>query len=588
MFRTYKVIFSTVSHITLCLLLGGLLLILSAGASASQLSSTPLELPFNNYPTGIEFGWSAALSASGNVALLGGPGTGSNPGGAALYTLSAGIWSNAIFLSTSGIPNGVQAGWAVGLSSDGTQAFVGVPDINTYTGAVYIYTESGGSWNNTPTRTTLTLPAGLGTKSSFGSAIATSADGQTLVVGADAAASGGTTPGAVYVYTLNNGVWSSPVTVSTAGIKNGSDLGGSVAVSSNGQVVVAGTGQATGALAYVYTQTNGTWSGPVALAIPTGVSSLNYPVAISADGTEILASAPSTNGNVGSAYIYTFASGKWTLTHTFTVANSNSLGYSIGLSPDGSVAFFANFGGGGGGSIYASTNSSGTWGTPAPLSVTGVGFGDDLGGSLAVGQNGQVLLAGAFGANADTGAGFIYSSTAAISLTITPSVNPVAPGGNLTFNLSFTNADQPGSLPATTLSNVILTDTLPSGVSYVSSNAANGSCSASGSTVTCTLASLPPGNNSQNPWSPSINVKAPSSSGTFTNIVTASADQPLQGVSAIGTTVTVSSSDSSSGSGSSSGKLGGGAVGLWTLLLLGGLSGLSCKRKKKVPDLQFS
>ena len=576
MSRTHHVISSAGLHIVLSLLLGGSFATIAAGALASQLSSNPFELPFNNYPAGIEFGWSAALSANGNVAVLGGPGTGSNPGGAALYTLSAGTWSNAILLSTNGIPNGVQAGWAVGLSADGTQAFVGVPDINTYTGAVYIYAQSGGSWNNTPTRTTLTLPAGLGTKSSFGSAIATSADGQTLVVGADAAASGGTTPGAVYVYTLNNGVWGSPITLSTAGIKNGSDLGGSVAVSSNGQVVVAGTGQATGALAYVYTQTNGTWSGPVALAIPAGVSSLNYPVTISADGTEILAGGPSTNGNAGGAYIYTFAAGKWTLTHTFTVANSNSLGYSVGLSPDGSVAFFANFGGGGGGSIYASTNSTGTWGTPAPLSVTGVGFGDDLGGSLAVGQNGQVLLAGAFAANADTGGGFIFSSTAAISLTITPSVNPVAPGGNLTFNLSFTNADQPGSLPATTLSNVVLTDTLPSGVSYVSSNAANGNCSASGSTVTCTLASLPPGNNSQNPWSPSITVKAPNATGSFTDTVTASADQPLVGTSTIGTTVTVSSSGSS---GSGSGKSGGGAAGIWTLVLFGGLLGLASKRK---------
>lgn len=576
MSRTYSVISSPGSHIVLGMLLGGLLLTLSFGASASQLSNTPLELPFNNYPTGMEFGWSAALSANGNVAVLGGPGSGSVPGGAALYTLSAGIWSNAILLSTSGIPNGVQAGWAVGLSADGTQAFMGVPDINTYTGAVYIYTESGGSWNNTPIRTTLTLPAGLGTKSSFGSAIATSADGQTLVIGADAAAGGGTTPGAVYVYTLNNGAWSSPITLSATGIKPGSELGGSLAVSSNGQIIVAGTAQATSAVAYVYTQTNGTWSTPVALPLPAGGTSINYPVAISADGTEILAGAPNSNGNAGGAYVYTFAAGKWTLTHTFTVANSGSLGYSVGLSPDGSVAFFANLATGGGGSIYASTNSNGTWGTPASLSVTGVGLGDDLGSSLAVGQAGQVLLTGAIGANANTGAGFIFSSPAAISLAITPSVNPVSPGANLTFNLSFTNADQPGSLPATTLSNVVLTDTLPSGVSYVSSDAANGSCNNSGSTVTCTLASLPPGNDSQNPWSPSITVKAPSSTGSFTDTVTATADQPLVGTSAIGTTVTVSSGSSGS---SSSGKSGGGTVGLWTLAFFCGLLGLASKRK---------
>ena len=575
MSHTYKVISSAVSHIKLYLLTG-LLLILSAGAAASQLSSTPFELPFNNYPGGIGFGWSAALSANGNVALLGGPGSAQSPGGAALYTQSAGTWSNAVLLSMAGIPNGVQAGLAVGVSADGTQTFVGVPDINTYTGAVYVYTESGGSWNNSPTRTTLTLPSGVGQYSSFGFSIATSSDGQTLVIGSPATASGGTTPGAVYVYSLNHGTWGSPATLSTTGIANGSDLGYFVAVSANGQVIVAATAQVGNTVAYVYTQSNGKWNAPVALPMPVGGSSINYPVAISADGTEILIGAPNSNGNVGSAYVYSFASNKWTLTHTFTVANSGSLGYSVSLSPDGSVAFFANFAGGGG-SIYTSVNSSGSWGTPAPLSVTGVGFGDDLGSSLAIGQNGQVLLAGALGANASAGGGFIYSSTAAISLSITPSVNPVAPGAVLTFNLSFTNADQPSSLPATTLSNVVLTDTLPSGVSYVSSNAANGSCNNSGSTVTCTLASLPPGNDSQNPWSPSITVKAPSSTGSFTDVVTANADQPLVGTSAIGTTVTVNSGSSGS---SSSGKSGGGAMSVWALLLLGGLSGLASKRKK--------
>lgn len=548
------------------LILACLLGIVSASATASQLASTPLELPFDNYPAGMEFGWSAALSVNGNVAVLGGPGSASNPGGAVLYTLSAGTWNNAVLLSTSGIPNGVQAGLAVGLSADGTQAFVGVPDINSYTGAVYVYTESNGSWNNTPTRTPLALPAGIGTYSSFGFSIATSSNGQTLVVGAPATASGGKTPGAVYVYSLNNGTWGSPAALSAAGIPNGSELGSAVAVSGNGQVVVAGTGQAASAVAYVYTQTNGAWSGPVALPLPAGGSSLQYPVAISADGTEILVGAPNSN-TAGSVYVYTLASNRWTRTHTFTVANSSSLGYSVGLSPDGNAAFFANLAGNGG-SIYTSAYSDGNWSAPTPLSVTGVGFGADLGTSLAVGQNGQVLLAGAFGANSDTGGGFIYSSPAAISLTITPSVNPVAPGANLTLNLTFTNADQPGSLPATTLSNVVLTDALPNGVSYVSSNAANGSCSASGSTVTCTLPSLPPGNNSQNPWSPSITVQAPSSSGTFTDIVTASADQPLVGTSAIGTTVTVNSSSSSSSSG---GGKGGGATGIPILLLLASL-----------------
>jgi uncharacterized repeat protein (TIGR01451 family) len=559
------------------LLLGGLLTAVSANARAAQFSSAPVQLSFNGYPPGMQFGWSSALSTNGNVAVLGGPGSGGTSAGAvALYTQSGGMWSDPVFLSMSGIPNGAQPGWAVGITPDGTQIFVGVPNMNTYTGAVYVYTQSNGSWDNTPARTSLPLPPALSTDSSFGGSIATSADGHTLVIGADAAANGGKTPGAVYVYKLSGGAWVYSAALATTGIANGSGLGQSVAVSSNGQVIVAGAPNVGSATAYVYTQTSSSWSAPVALSIPAGASNNGYSVAISADGSEILTGDPFAGGGAGAANLYTFNGSNWSLAHTFTVANSGVLGWSVGLSPDGSIAFFGNFAGNSG-LIDASVDDNGSWSAPAGLSVSGVNYGDNLGFSLSVGQNGQVVLAGATGANVNAGGGFIYESSAAISLSASPSANPVAPGSDVTFNLTFTNADQPGTFPATTLTNVVLNDTLPSGASYVSSNAANGSCSNSGNTVSCTLASLPPGNNSQNPWSPSITVKAPSSSGSFNNTVTASADQPLQGASSTSTTFSVSSSGSS---GSSSGKSGGGTVDLWTLLLLGGLWRLASRQKK--------
>ena len=563
------------------LALACLLGVVGSNVMAAQFGTAPVQLSFSGYPAGMQFGWSSALSSNGKVAVLGGPGSGgSSPGGAVLYTQSGGVWSNPIFLSMSGIPNGVQPGLAVAVTPDGSQAFVGAPDINSYTGTVYVYTETNGNWNNTPIRTNLSLPAGVGAKSSFGYSIAASSDGNTLVVGAAAAASGGTAPGAVYVYTLNNGAWGSPVALANTGIANGSDVGSSVAVSSNGQVVVAGAPNGSSATAYVYTQSNGSWSTPVALSIPTGAASNGYSVAISADGNEILTGAPFTNGGAGAAYLYTFNGSSWTLTHTFTVANSSVLGWSVGLTPDGSVAFFGNFSGNSGG-ISASADNNGTWSAPVSLSVAGVNYGDSLGFSLAVGQNGQMVLGGTVGANANAGGGFVYESSAAITLSVSPSANPVAPGSNVTFNLTFTNADTPGTFPATTLTNVVLADTLPAGTSYVSSDAANGSCSNSGNSVTCTLASLAPGNNSQNPWSPSITVNAPSSSGSFNNTITASADQPLQGASTVSTTVTVSSNG---GSSSSSGKSGGGSVDLWVLLLLGGLLKFAGKGRKRGLD----
>ncbi|MGB9429413.1 MAG: hypothetical protein WCC11_05975 [Gammaproteobacteria bacterium] len=550
--------------------------LLAAPAFAALLSGAPTQLSFNGIAAGDIVGWSVALSGNGQVAVLGGTALDfipPVPGAVFVYIETNGVWSDPIPLSLNGIPNNVLAGSSVGVAADGSQIFVGAPIVNTYVGAVYVYTPVNGNWANaTPTPLDV---SGVPQNSNFGFAIATSSNGQTLVVGATAAASRSATPGEVYIYTLNGSTWGSRIGLSNTGIAGGSELGASVAVSSNGQVVVAGAPQHNGAYVYTYTQTKGSWSGPVALTIPTGAASNGSSVAISADGTEILTGAPNTNSGAGAAYLYTLSGGAWNLAKTFSVPNSNSLGYSVGLSPDGMMAFIG-MPGGTTGEIYVSINSNGTWSAPAALSVSGVQLGANLGWSLAVGSNGETVLSGAIGANASAGSGYVYSSPASINLIVTPAANPVTSGSNATFNLTFTNADVAnGSFPATTLTNVVLTDTLPAGTSYVSSDAANGTCTPSGNTVTCTLASLAPGNNSQNPWSPSITVKTPSTAGMLTDIVNASAVQPLLGVTNTSTTLTASAGGNSGGGSSSSGSgKGGGALGLLALGLLAGLAGL--------------
>jgi len=568
-----------IAHPRICLNVAYILIVcaFSVNAHAALLSGPPTQLSFNGIAATDSAGWSAALSNNGLVAVLGGTAIGSIPpvpGAAFVYTETNSIWSDPIPLSMSGIPNGVLAGWSVGVTPDGSQVFVGTPIVNTYVGAVYVYTPVNGNWANA-TPVSLDV-SGVPQHSNFGSAIAVSANGQMLVVGASAASNGGATPGKVYVYSLNNGSWGSPLGLSTTGVANGSELGTSVAVSSNGQVVVAGAPQ--GNSVYVYTQTNGSWGGPVALPIPTGAGSNGNSVAISADGTEILTGAPNTNGQAGAVYVYTLSGGNWSLAKTFTVANTNSLGYSVGLSPDGTIAFIG-VPGGNTGAIYVSFNANGNWSTPTALSLSGVQLGANLGWFLAVASNGETVLSGALGANAGAGDGYVYSSPASINLVVTPAANPVTPGSNATFNLTLTNADTAnGSFPATTLTNVTLIDTLPAGTSYVSSDAANGSCSNSGSTVTCMLASLTPGNNSQNPWAPSITVTTPTTAGMLTDTVSASADQPLLGVTNTSTTLTTSGNGGGSGSSGKSG--GGGSFGVLTLIMLSWLMAVALLHKR--------
>ncbi len=74
--------------------------------------------------------------------------------------------------------------------------------------------------------------------------------------------------------------------------------------------------------------------------------------------------------------------------------------------------------------------------------------------------------------------------TADLAVTKTDSPDPVAVGSTLTYTVNVTNN---GPADAT---GVILTDTLPAGVTFVSATSSQGSCTHSGGIVTCTLGTL--------------------------------------------------------------------------------------------------
>ncbi len=104
-------------------------------------------------------------------------------------------------------------------------------------------------------------------------------------------------------------------------------------------------------------------------------------------------------------------------------------------------------------------------------------------------------------------------SGADLALTNGGSPNPVLVGGTLTYSLTVTNH---GPDPAT---NVTLTDTLPATVTLQSLSSPQMSCT-QGSTVTCTLASLPSGLQAS-----ATIVVTPTAGGTISNTATVSASE---------------------------------------------------------------
>lgn len=163
----------------------------------------------------------------------------------------------------------------------------------------------------------------------------------------------------------------------------------------------------------------------------------------------------------------------------------------------------------------------------------------------------------------DAGA-YTYSSSQPpsvdVSLALTGSPASVTVGGNVNYLFTVTN-----NSTQTTATNLQLTDTLPAGITYVSSSSAGGSCSTTDSTVSCTLASLAP----QATWQPSISVTT-GIAGSITDTASVTASQPDPNTSNNTASVTVRVQASGGGSPPASGH-GGGAADLLSLPLLAGL-----------------
>jgi uncharacterized repeat protein (TIGR01451 family) len=117
--------------------------------------------------------------------------------------------------------------------------------------------------------------------------------------------------------------------------------------------------------------------------------------------------------------------------------------------------------------------------------------------------------------NSATAMTTVNPSSADLSVTKADSPDPVAGGANLTYTITVRNN---GPSPTT---GVILTDTLPSGLTYVSATASQGSCSQASGTVTCNLGSM-----SNGATATVTIVVTPAAAGIITNTVSVSSSVP--------------------------------------------------------------
>ncbi len=243
---------------------------------------------------------------------MGGSVDNSNTGAAWVFTRSGGVWTQqgSKLVGTGAVGAAVQ-GFSVALSADGNTAIVGGPydnGLNNYSGigAAWVYTRSGGVWTQQGSKL-----VGTGAVGSFGRqgcSVALSADGNTAIVGGPF--DNGET-GAAWVYTRSGGVWTQQGSklVGTGAVGYEARQGWSVALSADGNTaIVGGPGDNadTGA-AWVYTRSGGVWTQQGSKLVGTGAVGYAFQgasVALSGDGNTAIVGGPEDNSNAGAAWVF--------------------------------------------------------------------------------------------------------------------------------------------------------------------------------------------------------------------------------------------------------------------------------------------
>ena len=311
----------------------------------------------SNAEAGDQFGWSLTLSDDGSTMAVGAStessnatgingnqadNSAANAGAAYVFTRAGATWSQQAYLKGAKTQGGDLFGFCVDLSSDGnTLAICGYDEdggssgVNgdeadnskAGSGCAYIFVRNGTTWSQT---TYFKQSNNAKPQDAFGSSLAISGDGNTLVVTAadEDGLVGGingeqyTGPqiqdqsnGALYIFVKANGMWTHQAYVKPSNIAENDLFGMRVAVNRDGNVMVAssmlqgGGGRGVNAnqkdfsapesgAVYVFTRTAGQWSQRAYLKAPNAdaYDEFGGALGLSGDGGTLAVAAKGEDG----------------------------------------------------------------------------------------------------------------------------------------------------------------------------------------------------------------------------------------------------------------------------------------------------
>ena len=360
-------------------------------------------------------GSSVSLSADGNTAIVGGSADNAGVGAAWVYTRSGGVWSQqGIKLVGAGAVGSASQGTAVSLSADGNTAIVGGPYDDGGTGAVWVYTRSGGVWSQQGSKL---VGTGATVIPYQGYAVALSADGNTAIVGGyyDNGA-----VGAAWVYTRSGGVWTQQggKLVGTGSV-GPAFQGYSVSLAADGNTAIVGGYYDDGGAgaAWVYTRSGGVWSqqgGKLSGSGATGLARQGVSVSLSADGNTAIVGGYADDGLIGAAWVYTWSGGVWTQQGGKLVGSGvlggGRQGWAVSLSGDGNTAIVGGIQDNlGSGAAWVYTRSGGVWNQLGSKLVGTGSVGSAFQGySVSLSEDGNTAMVGGYADNGYLGAAWVY------------------------------------------------------------------------------------------------------------------------------------------------------------------------------------
>lgn len=369
-------------------------------------------LKASNTEAGDLFGSSLALSSDGNTLAVGAPGEDSNATGISdaqsdnsareagavyVFTRAGTQWSQQAYVKASNTQADDLFGDSVALDANGNTLAIGAPledsgatgvggdesdNSAASAGAVYVFTRAGTQWS----QQAYVKASNAEAFDSFGSPLALSADGSTLVVAApseDSNAIGvgedendntALSAGAAYVFTRSGALWSQQAYLKASNSAVADEFSGSLALSADGNTLAVGargedsndigvdgdqsnnSASRAGAV-YVFTRAGTLWS-QQAYVKPSNTEAgdlFGDSLAISADGNTLAVGAPLEDGNsvgvggaqidnsavdAGAVYVFTRAETLWSQQAYVKASNTEAFdgfGSPIALSADGNT-----------------------------------------------------------------------------------------------------------------------------------------------------------------------------------------------------------------------------------------------------------